>query len=136
MDYWGPKHVELLNVMNKLNHNILCILMNYIYAYITLYRLYTSYEDWSLLRYDAVLIGNWLPIFRRTLLPPQDSLVDNYIYIFINKHGILKTNFPVAKRYFPQSYFTFFGFFLFLSFPFGKCRPSCAGLKPQRFYFV
>ena len=29
MDYWSPKHVELLNVMNKINHQILCILLDY-----------------------------------------------------------------------------------------------------------
>ena len=32
MDYWIPKHVELLNVMNKINHQILCILLDYIYT--------------------------------------------------------------------------------------------------------
>ena len=31
MDYWSPKHVELLNVMNKINHQILCILLDYTY---------------------------------------------------------------------------------------------------------
>ena len=31
MHYWSPKHVELLNVMNKMNHQILCILLDYIY---------------------------------------------------------------------------------------------------------
>ena len=31
MDYWSPKHVELLNVMNKINHLVLCILSDYIY---------------------------------------------------------------------------------------------------------
>ena len=31
MDYWSPKHVELLNVMNKINHQILCILLDYRY---------------------------------------------------------------------------------------------------------
>ena len=31
MDYWIPKHVELLNVMNKINHQILCILLDYRY---------------------------------------------------------------------------------------------------------
>ena len=31
MDYWSPKHVELLNVVNKINHQILCILFDYIY---------------------------------------------------------------------------------------------------------
>ena len=31
MDYWSPKHVELLNVMNKINRQILCILLGYIY---------------------------------------------------------------------------------------------------------
>ena len=31
MDYWSPKHVELLNVMNKINHQILCILLDYEY---------------------------------------------------------------------------------------------------------
>ena len=31
MDYWSPKHVELLNVMNKINHQILCILLDYKY---------------------------------------------------------------------------------------------------------
>ena len=31
MDYWSPKHVELLNVMNKINHQILCMLLDYIY---------------------------------------------------------------------------------------------------------
>ena len=29
MDYWSPKHVELLNVINKVNHQILCILLDY-----------------------------------------------------------------------------------------------------------
>ena len=32
MDYWSPKHVELLNVMNKINHQILCILLDYRYT--------------------------------------------------------------------------------------------------------
>ena len=32
MDYWSPKHVELLNVMNKTNHQILCILLDYRYS--------------------------------------------------------------------------------------------------------
>ena len=27
VDYWSPKHVELLNVLNKINHQILCILL-------------------------------------------------------------------------------------------------------------
>ena len=31
MDYWSPKHVVLLNVMNKINHQILCILLDYRY---------------------------------------------------------------------------------------------------------
>ena len=31
MGYWSPKHVELLNVMNKINHQILCILLDYRY---------------------------------------------------------------------------------------------------------
>ena len=31
MDYWSPKHVELLNVMNKINHQISCILLHYRY---------------------------------------------------------------------------------------------------------
>ena len=31
MDYWSPKHVELLNVMNKINDQILCILLDYMY---------------------------------------------------------------------------------------------------------
>ena len=31
MDYWSPKHVELLNVMNKINHQILCTLFDYRY---------------------------------------------------------------------------------------------------------
>ena len=31
MDYCSPKHVELLNVMNKINHQVLCILLDYIY---------------------------------------------------------------------------------------------------------
>ena len=31
MDYWSRKHVELLNVMNKINHQILCILLDYVY---------------------------------------------------------------------------------------------------------
>ena len=31
MDYWTPKHVELLNVMKKINHQILCILLDYRY---------------------------------------------------------------------------------------------------------
>ena len=30
-DYWSPKHAELLNVMNKINHQILCILLDHIY---------------------------------------------------------------------------------------------------------
>ena len=34
LDYLSPKHVELLNVMNKINHQILCILLDYIYIYI------------------------------------------------------------------------------------------------------
>ena len=37
MDHWGPKHVELPNVMNKLNHKTLCILLDYIYAAINLH---------------------------------------------------------------------------------------------------
>ena len=31
MDCWRPKRVELLNVMNKINHQILCILLDYRY---------------------------------------------------------------------------------------------------------
>ena len=31
MDYCGPKHVEPPNVMNKLNHKTLCILLDFIY---------------------------------------------------------------------------------------------------------
>ena len=33
MDYCSPKHVELTNVMNKINHQILCILLDYIYIF-------------------------------------------------------------------------------------------------------
>ena len=29
IDYRSAKHVELLNVMNKINHQILCILLDY-----------------------------------------------------------------------------------------------------------
>ena len=32
MYYWSPKNVELLNVMNKINHQILCILLDYGYT--------------------------------------------------------------------------------------------------------
>ena len=31
MDYWSPKRVELVNVTNKINHQILCILLDYRY---------------------------------------------------------------------------------------------------------
>ena len=31
MDFWSPKHVELLSVTNKINHQILCILLDYGY---------------------------------------------------------------------------------------------------------
>ena len=31
MDYWSPKHVELLNVTNKINHQIFCIYLDYRY---------------------------------------------------------------------------------------------------------
>ena len=31
MDYWGPKHVQPPNVIYKLNHKTLCILLDYIY---------------------------------------------------------------------------------------------------------
>ena len=31
MDDWSPKHVELLNVMNKISHQILYILLDYLY---------------------------------------------------------------------------------------------------------
>ena len=31
MDSWSSKHAELLKVMNKINHQILCILLDYIY---------------------------------------------------------------------------------------------------------
>ena len=31
MNYWSPKNVELLNVMNTINHQILCILLHCIY---------------------------------------------------------------------------------------------------------
>ena len=42
MDYWRPKHVELLNVMNKINHQILFILLDY--RYIELYYYYYYYS--------------------------------------------------------------------------------------------
>jgi hypothetical protein len=33
MDLWDPKHVELTNVMNKINHKrTLCILLDYMYT--------------------------------------------------------------------------------------------------------
>ena len=31
MDYCSPKHVELLNVMNNINHQMMCVLLDYIY---------------------------------------------------------------------------------------------------------
>ena len=31
MDYRSPKHVELLDITNKINHQILCILSDYRY---------------------------------------------------------------------------------------------------------
>ena len=37
MDYWRPKHVGLVNIMNKINHQILCILLDYRYIYFDLY---------------------------------------------------------------------------------------------------
>ena len=37
MDYWGPKHVELTSVMNKLTHKTLCILLDYIYMTVHTY---------------------------------------------------------------------------------------------------
>ena len=40
MNYWSPKHVERMNFTNKINHQILCILSDYIYIYI--YILVTS----------------------------------------------------------------------------------------------
>ena len=43
----SPKHAELLNVMNKINHQILCILLNYIYIY------YLLLHNW-LIRSDLV----------------------------------------------------------------------------------
>ena len=33
MDYLSPQHAELLNVMNKINHQILCILLDYTYIH-------------------------------------------------------------------------------------------------------
>ena len=52
MDYWSPKHVELLNVMHKTNHQILCILLDDIYMWdlISNFRKFT----WFLLTYERV----------------------------------------------------------------------------------
>ena len=68
MDYWSPKHVELLNVMNKINHQILCILLDYrcIAKWYTVHTIpnlqcdfiSVSYDEWliSAYSYSALLI--------------------------------------------------------------------------------
>ena len=42
MYYWSPKHVELPNVMNKINHQMLFILLDYIYIekWYTVHKIY------------------------------------------------------------------------------------------------
>ena len=35
----SPKHVELLNVMNKINHQILCVLLGYRYSILAIHLL-------------------------------------------------------------------------------------------------
>ena len=38
MDYWSPKYVELLNVTNKIDHQISCILFDYRYIVLKMFR--------------------------------------------------------------------------------------------------
>ena len=49
MDYWSPKHVELPNVINKINHQILCILLDYRYTakWYTVYTISKVYQSSS-----------------------------------------------------------------------------------------
>ena len=55
MDYWSPKHVELLNVMNKINHQILCILLDYRH----IAKWYTVHTVSNRFNYDYVHQRHW-----------------------------------------------------------------------------
>ena len=65
MDYWSPKHVELLNVMNKINHQILCILLDYRYKVI----LVKIWKKKDLVVINTIIIGKkFRSIFSTTKL--------------------------------------------------------------------
>ena len=75
MDYWSPKYVELLNVMNKINHQISCILLDYRYI-IKWYTVHTISNYQLILCEGSRLTDfhNWLvKKFMEGLQPVQPS---------------------------------------------------------------
>ena len=59
MAYWSPKHAELLNAVNKINRQILCILLDYICT-AKWYMVHTT-SDWNKPS-DYIEAGDFLAI--------------------------------------------------------------------------
>ena len=59
MDYWSTKHVELLNVRSKINHQIFCISLDYIYI-AKWYTVHTISNYWQVL--GVVIFEDWVSI--------------------------------------------------------------------------
>ena len=65
VDYWSPKHVELLNVMNKITYQILCILLDYRYiTRLVLRVLYKSRQPYQFLCW--VFVFQFFSVYRKT----------------------------------------------------------------------
>ena len=82
MDYWSPKHVELLNVMNKINHQILCIL-----DYIHIAKWYTVHAISNYLRktlYRGLQFVKLLRILHETLLERGLSVLQRVPFPALN----------------------------------------------------
>ena len=80
MEYWSPKHVELLNVMNKINHQILCILLDYIYIVKGVF---------DLLLYKNILRPSWTHVLQFLFLIVLVFLYTHQLHFIVTHMSVI-----------------------------------------------
>ena len=93
-DHWSPKHVELPNVMNKLNHKTLCILLGYIHTERRHFRSTLSHGSYmyscrvAFERHSPHGVTYFLPIWMRV----KEELLCSSSFTFITYRDITNCN--------------------------------------------
>ena len=119
MDYWSPKHVELLNVMNEISQQILCILLDYGYIakWYTVHTISDPRISLLVVCSYTAFPYTWLRQFAILCLTPSNLLNLSLQHAMtLTKHLTARSTGPMWKLTFPHAVKKFLAFHGFRRF--------------------